>query len=224
MRNTRVTVPGLDDRRGHDTTSRRSVAAIGSLATRRIGYTAAATAPAAISPACISSARGREHEEMGVQRNARHRAKNAVEPDRERTTDRHGGRAAEADEQRRLAEHARHDARPRQPERPQRGQLAELLVHRHRQQHRNQEQPEEQRHGAEHARQLAEVPELHAAEAVDELFVGHDVEAGECRANGRGRRRRAAAGPVRLDEQHVGLVCARAAAQRGHRFGTTRQR
>ncbi len=178
----------LDNRRRHDTTSRRSVAAMGSVATMRIGYAAAASAASARSAPWSTIARGSNTKKCRSAGTPGMPAQDVVQPERQHRAERHCEQRRRANT--RITDSISTPPMTRQrdrPERPQRRNLAEPLVHRNGQQHGNQEEAEEERDGRQHDRDLPEVGELDPAEALDEIFVRHDVKIGPRRVDG-GRR------------------------------------
>ena len=97
--------------------------------------------------------------------------------------------AADADDQRRLAEDVEHDAVARKAERAQRGHFAEPLIHRHGEQHRDEQQRERDRDRRQHRGDLAEVGEAALLKLADRLLVGEGPEVGAEARRCRPRRR-----------------------------------
>ena len=211
----------IDQRRDHETTSFLSVVAIGSVATSHIGYTAASTAVTREQGAVQRQGARLEDEEVEGGRNAGHGLENGVEPHRQAEAQRHGKRAATADEQHRLREHVGRHACARKTERTQRGDLREPLVDRHRQEHGHQQEAEEHRDGREHRRDLPEIREPRVLHARHDLLVRRRIQVGPAAPDGSHGRVRPVSLP-RRNQQHVGLVAFVAA--RGRDAGARRRR
>ncbi len=164
--------------RVHPITSSRSVAAIGSVATMRIGIERRDDSRRHEQRNMDGQRLCLEDEEMQRDRNARHALEDAVQTRGQQQPERQRQQAADADDQRRFRQDVLDDPHAREAECAEGGDFAEPLVHRDGQQHRDEQHGKRDRDRGQHARDLTKVGEAGLLKTSDDFAVGRGPELG----------------------------------------------